>query len=511
MNRVLNHEGDKTWIWEGRLGDVVLEVEGLKKSFGGVAALRDGRFRLAAGSVHALCGGNGAGKSTFLSIIMGIQDRDAGMIRLNGREVRFASPSEALAAGISIIEQELSPVPAMTVAENIFLGREPLRWFGQVDFARMNRAAGELLAQLGFSIPPTALMMDLSVAQVQLIEIAKAISYDAEVIIMDEPTSALGESEADQLFAAIATLKARGKGVIYVTHRLSEIFRIADDFTVFRDGSCVAQGAMADVSREMLIQHIVGRPLAEEFIKENVPQSEVALSVRSLTRRHIVRDVTFDAHRGEILALYGLMGAGRTEIFESIFGLAPDTTGSIDIHGKPARIRSPKDAINLGLAFVTEDRKGSGLVLSETVRANICMADLAALGFGPVMSTRKEVSAAQRMIALFGIKTADDKLAVSRLSGGNQQKVVLGKWFLTDPGILLLDEPTRGVDVGAKREIYRIMSEFASGGGTVIMASSEVDEVLGMADRALVIRDGRISGELARSAITAEALVHLAA
>lgn len=494
------------------MGETLLEVSGLKKSFGGVAALRDGRFRLERGSVHALCGGNGAGKSTFLTIVMGIQKRDAGYIRLNGRDVHFASPREALHSGISIIEQELSPVPAMSVAENIFLGREPLRRFGRVDFRSMNARAKDLLDKLGFDIPPTSLMMDLSVAKLQLVEIAKALSYDAEIIIMDEPTSALGESEADQLFTAIRRLKAQGKGVIYVSHRLTEIFDIADSYTVFRDGAYVADGAIGGVSKADLIRMIVGRPLAEEFIKENHPSDEVALAVSGIDGRNGVRDVSFEARRGEILAFYGLMGSGRTEIFERLFGMGHHhRAGTILLHGEELRFRSPADAIAKGLAFVTEDRKESGLVLLASVRNNLCMASLPALSRGPNMSVAAEKRAAQRMIDMFDVKTSGDQLEVSNLSGGNQQKVVLGKWFMTDPDVLLLDEPTRGVDVSAKREIYRIMSNFATAGGTVLMISSETDEVLGMADRAIVMKDGRIAGELARAEMTAEKLVHLAA
>jgi putative xylitol transport system ATP-binding protein len=355
-------------------------------------------------------------------------------------------------------------------------------------------------------------MMDLTVAQLQLVEIAKALSYDARVIIMDEPTSALGEHEADQLFDAVSRLKAEGKGIIYVSHRLSEIFRIADSFTVFRDGAHVGSGAMSEVTREALIQMIVGRPLAEEFIKDNSPGEAVTLEVQGLSRARLLRDVSFRVRKGEILALYGLMGAGRTEIMEAVFGLADDVTaGQVVVEGKPVRIRSPKEAIGHGLALVTEDRKGSGLVLSQTVRSNIAMAGLEGLSNGPAMSVRREKDAARRMIEMFGIRTASDQLEVSGLSGGNQQKVVLGKWFLTEPRILLLDEPTRGVDVGAKREIYRIMSDFARAGGTVVMVSSEIEEVLGMADRVVVIRDGRVSGEIGRAEASAEALVNLAA
>ena len=493
------------------MAELLLEATGIRKAFSGVPALKDGQFRLEAGSVHALCGGNGAGKSTFLKILMGIHRRDAGVLARNGREVVFGNPSEALANGISIIEQELSPVPAMSVAENIYLGREPTGFLGRIDFKTMNARAQALLDGFRFGIRAETLMMDLTVAQTQLVEIAKALSYDAEVIIMDEPTSALGEAEADQLFEAVAMLKARGKGVIYVSHRLSEIFTICDSYTVFRDGAFVEAGALAEIDKERLINLIVGRPLSEEFVKDNVPSGETVLEVQGLSADHGVRDVDFAVRRGEILALYGLMGSGRSEIFDRLFGLSGETAGQISIEGVPMRIASPKQAIAAGLAYVTEDRKGSGLVLTGDVRENLCLATLANMSHGPVMNPRAEEAAAQRMIGTLGIKTATDRLSVASLSGGNQQKVVLGKWFLTEPRILLLDEPTRGVDVGAKREIYRVMSEFTRSGGTIIMISSETDEVLGMADRALVMRDGRVAGELERAELSAERLLHLAA
>ncbi|SDJ36579.1 sugar ABC transporter ATP-binding protein [Aliiruegeria lutimaris] len=491
--------------------EALLEVRDLTKNFGGVAALSNGQFTLRAGTVHALCGGNGAGKSTLLTIVMGIQDRDGGVIRLNGREVDFDKPSDARAAGITIIEQELSPVPAMSVAENIFLGREPVGLFGRVDFATMNHNAQELLDSLSFDISPKTLMMDLTVAEVQLVEIAKALSYDAEVIIMDEPTSALGEAEVDQLFETIERLKAAGKGIVYVSHRLSEIMDVADEYTVFRDGRFVADGKIADVSREELIQMIVGRPLTEEFVKENQATSEVALSVSGLNAAGWVKDVSFEVCKGEILALYGLMGSGRSEIFERIFGLTQDEGGEIQFFGEKVRMATPSEAIKRGVALVTEDRKGTGLVLDADVRSNICMAQLEELSVGPVMQSGRESAAASRMIEMFDIKTPNDRLPVSGLSGGNQQKVVLGKWFLTEPKVLLLDEPTRGVDVGAKREIYRVISDFARAGGAVVMVSSENDEVLGMADRVLIMRDGRVSGMLTRDELSAEKLVHLAA
>jgi putative xylitol transport system ATP-binding protein len=489
----------------------ILEVEGLAKSFSGVPALIDGRFRLQAGSVHALCGGNGAGKSTFLKIIMGLHERDAGTIRRNGQEVDFSGPSGALRNRIAIVEQELSPVPAMSVAENIYMGREPLRSFGRIDFATLNRRTQDLLDGFGFAIRATDLMMDLTIAQTQLVEIAKALSYDAEVIILDEPTSALGEAEAEHLFDAIATLKAKGKGLIYVSHRLSEVFSIADHYTVFRDGRFVQAGAIRDIDKEQLIQMIVGRPLSEEFVKENTPGDQVVMRVQGLSAQRGVRDLSFQLHQGEILGFYGLMGSGRTEVLERMFGLSSETAGRIEIGGVEARILGPKDAIAAGLAFVTEDRKQTGLVLSGSVRENLCLSNLGKLSLGGWMQGKEEARSAARMIDVLKIKTASDALGVENLSGGNQQKVVLGKWFLTEPRILLLDEPTRGVDVGAKREIYRVMSDFARAGGAVIMVSSETDEILGMADRVIVLRDGHVAGELTRDALSAEDLLHLAA
>ncbi len=487
----------------------LLSVEGLQKSFGGVAALRDGRFELKAGSVHALCGGNGAGKSTFLTILMGIQKRDAGSIRLRGRAVEFSSPAEALAAGVAIIEQELSPVPHMSVAENIYLGREPLKRFGGIDFRAMNRAAQSVLDELGFAIAAHQPMARLSVAQMQLVEIAKALSHEAEVIFMDEPTSAIGEREAQHLFSAIERLKARGCGIVYVSHRLSEIFKIADSYTVFRDGAYVGSGALADIDRPGLIRMIVGRELGEEYIKTNEPSDAVGLQVEALASPGRIEDVSFSVRKGEIFGIYGLMGSGRTEIFDALFGLDARSTGRILLDGEPLRIGKPADAMAAGLAFVTEDRKNSGLNLHDSVRGNIALASLKELSPAFAMRRGAEAAASRRMVEAFGIKAARDTMPVSGLSGGNQQKVVLGKWFLRRPRVLLLDEPTRGVDVGAKREIYRIVCEFAAGGGTVVMISSEIDEVLGLSDRIMVMRSGRSTGILARGEANAQSLVHL--
>ncbi|CCV03732.1 fused D-ribose transporter subunits of ABC superfamily: ATP-binding components [Mesorhizobium metallidurans STM 2683] len=489
--------------------ELLLEVEGLKKSFGGVAALRDGRFQLRAGTVHALCGGNGAGKSTFLKILMGIFGRDAGSIRRRGKEVEFASPADALASGIAIIEQELSPVPHMTVAENIYLGREPKARFGGIDFRAMNRSAQKLLDDLEFDIRATQYMMNLSVAQMQLVEIAKALSHNAEVIFMDEPTSAIGEREAQHLFAAIRRLQAQGRGIVYVSHRLSEIFQIADSYTVFRDGAYVGSGALADIDRPGLIRMIVGRELSEEFAKTNTPTSEPGIEVAALSCPNKIEDISFSVRKGEIFGIYGLMGAGRTEIFNCLFGLDRPSAGSIRVDGTEVSIAKPADAMAHGLALVTEDRKLTGLNLADSVRANICMASLPEMSPAFTMDRAREADASRGMREKFQIKAARDTMPVSGLSGGNQQKVVLGKWFLRNPKVLLLDEPTRGVDVGAKREIYRIISDFASSGGTVVMISSEIDEVLGMSDRIMVMRAGRSAGTFRREETDAQSLVHL--
>ncbi len=487
----------------------LLRVEGLKKSFGGVEALRDARFELEAGTVHALCGGNGAGKSTLLSILMGIYRRDAGKIWRNGREVDFGSPAEALASGIAIIEQELSPVPQMTVAENIFLGREPRGRFGGVDFRKMNAAAQAILDDLGFTISPAHYMFDLSVAQAQLVEIVKALSHEAEVIFMDEPTSAIGEREARHLFTVVHRLKAQGRGIVYVSHRLSEIFDVADTYTVLRDGSFVASGPLASVDRATLINMIVGHEISEEYTKINTPTDEEGLAVVGLMSPGKIADVSFTVRKGEIFGIYGLMGSGRTEIFDCLFGLDRSSRGDVTLFGKPISIASPAQAMEEGIALVTEDRKLSGLNLSDTIRRNIAMASLRELSPSYVINGAREAQASREAIARFGIRVGRDIDPVSSLSGGNQQQVVLGKWFVRRPRVLLLDEPTRGVDVGAKREISRIIGEFAAGGGTVAMISSEIEHIVGIADRVMVMRGGRPAGLLDRSEITAEKLVNL--
>ncbi|PAA97080.1 sugar ABC transporter ATP-binding protein [Serratia fonticola] len=488
----------------------LLEVTGVRKSFGSVVALKNAEFCLRKGSIHALCGGNGAGKSTFLSILMGFIQPDSGDIFVNGQRCEFAHPKEALAAGIAIVQQELSAIPDLTVAENIWLGREP-RSLGFVDFKTMNQQTAALLQDLHFALSPTEKMRNLSVAEQQLVEIAKALSHsDADIIIMDEPTSAIGEEDVQKIFQAITRLAAKGKGIIYVSHRLSEIFQIADSYTIFRDGSYIHEGLLQDITREQLIEHIIGGEFESEFAKFNQPGDEVMMEVQHLCWGNKIRDISLTLKRGEILGIYGLVGSGRSEFLDLIFGIQHADSGTIQIGDRQLAKHSPQESINSGLAYVTEDRKDTGLVLCRSVKENINVASLGAISQLGMINPSQEQQRANDMIQRFNIKTPDADHIVGNLSGGNQQKVVLGRWALLDPQIMLLDEPTRGIDVGAKKEIYRFMSEFALKDKAIIMVSSELSEIIGMSDRILVFRNGMLAGELSTKNATQAELMKLA-
>jgi len=489
---------------------LLIDAEGVSKSFAGVRALRDGRLALRPGTVHALCGGNGAGKSTFLNVLMGLLRRDAGRIAISGREVNFTTPAQALAAGVAIITQELAPIPDMTVAENLFLGREPRRLGCIVDRARLNRRAAELLDRLRFRIEPTATMRSLSLAQTQLVEIAKAISHESTVLIMDEPTSAIGEAETEILFDAIRTLTGHGVGVIYVSHRLTEIFTIADDYTVFRDGGFVAAGRIADIDRPGLVRLILGADVRDEYRAHPVPSGPAMLEVERLGRDGWFEDITLGVRRGEVLGIYGLMGAGRSEFLETVYGLAPASRGEIRIDGRAVAITRPADALGAGMALVTEDRKATGLVMTGSVRENATLSCLGRLSNGPFVSDGRERTQVSRMVDLFRIKARSIDAPVQSLSGGNQQKVVLARCLGTEPRILLCDEPTRGVDEGAKREVYAFLSRFVQDGRCVVMVSSELPEVIGMSDRVAVFRRGRLTGVLDAAEASQERLMQLA-
>ncbi|GKX64441.1 enolase [Pragia fontium] len=488
----------------------LLRVTGVKKSFGPVVALKNAQFSLKKGSIHALCGGNGAGKSTFLSILMGFIQPDAGEITVKGQRYEFHHPKDALKAGIAIVQQELSTIPDLTIAENIWLGREPGRC-GLVDFKKMNQLTAELMDDLHFTLSPTEKMRNLSVAEQQLVEIAKALSHaDADIIIMDEPTSAIGEEDAQKIFDVITRLAQKGKGIIYVSHRLSEIFQIADTFSIFRDGTFITEGAIADITREQLIEHIIGGEFKDEFAKFNQPTDETIMNISKLTWNNKVKDISLTLKKGEILGIYGLVGSGRSEFLDLIFGIEHATSGSIHIKDQHLHHHSPQDSIKAGIAYVTEDRKDTGLMLCRSINENINIASFSAISRASFINEKKEQNRSNKMIKLFNVKTPDADQLVGNLSGGNQQKVVLGRWALLDPDVMLLDEPTRGIDVGAKKEIYRFMSEFALQGKGIIMVSSELSEIIGMSDRIIVFRDGDMAGELSAKDATQTELMKLA-
>ena len=504
---------------------LLLMAEGVAKSFSGVPALRDGRLNLRPGSVHALCGGNGAGKSTFLNILMGILQRDRGAIRVGGKEVLFSTPKQALDAGISIITQELSPVPGMTVAENLFLGREPKRLGCFVDYRTLNEKAANLLEQLHIPLKPRRLMHNLSLAETQLIEIAKALSIDARIIIMDEPTSALGEREAAQLFSTIRHLTSLGKGIIFVSHRLTEIFEITDDYTVLRDGSYIESGKTGDIDLQHLIRQIIGRDLKSQFRSgagsaedkqspargpTDLQKEKPLVEVEGLTRPDKLKGISLSLYPGEIVGLYGLLGSGRSDFVRALFGLEHKVSGRVVLNGRELIPRHPKEAMLQGVMLVTEDRKDSGLVLPLSVRDNVSLSSLRRLSLLGFVKKRQETSWVEAMVKRFSIRLTSLKMLVRNMSGGNQQKVVLARCLMTTPKILLLDEPTRGIDEGAKQEVYTFMTNFIESGGGIIMVSSEVQEVIGMSDRIIVFRKGSVNGQLINDGVSQEELVRLA-
>jgi ribose transport system ATP-binding protein len=482
-------------------------MRGISKAFPGVRALQDVSLEVRAGEVHALVGENGAGKSTLMRILGGVHQRDAGEILWHGRPVEIRSPLEARAHGISIIHQELNQVRGLSVAENIFLGREPRRALGLVDWTEMHARAGRLLADLGMSLDPRRRVGTLTVAEQQLVEIAKALSFDAELVIMDEPTAALTVEETQRLFGLIRDLRARGVGIIYITHRLEEVFSIADRVTVLRDGQHVGTMAVRDLTLDELIRLMVGRRLTEKFPKEPVAAGPVVLDVRGLTRKGVFEDVSFVVHRGEILGIAGLIGSGKTEVAHAIFGALPLDRGEIYLDGQQATIRSPAEAIAHGIGLVTEDRKRLGLILQMNVRANITLPVIKTLAPALVIRRFQEQAMVAQAIRELDMAVTSPEQLARNLSGGTQQKAVVAKWLQTHARVLLLAEPTRGIDVGAKVEIYRLMVDLVRRGVGIVMISSEMPEILGMSDRILVMHEGRITAEFPRERATQEAIL----
>ncbi len=496
----------------------VLKAEGISKSFTGVKALKDISVEIYAGRVNAIVGENGAGKPTLMKILAGVYQDYEGQLYLDGRAASFANPREAQERGIAIIHQELNLIDGLSAAENIFLGREFLSRTGLIDYAAMNAEAERLLHRLGLEIDPRTPVGELRVGQQQIVEIAKALSLNARILIMDEPTSAVSDQEVEVLFALISELKRQGVAVVYITHKLDELFRIGDDVTVLRDGRLIASRPLRGLTQDDVVKMMVGRDLGGFFVKDHQPSGEILLRVENLSLEHperpgayVFRNVSFDLKRGEVLGIFGLMGAGRTELLETLVGLHPNrSSGRILIQGREADIRSPEQAAAFGIGLAPEDRKADGLVLNMSVAENVTLASLQKAVRHGVIRSAAEQRLAEEYVQKLAIKTPSTRQIVENLSGGNQQKVVLAKWLAADPRVLLLDEPTRGIDVGAKNEIYRLINQLAKDGLGIIMVSSELPEILAIADRILVLARGGIAGEFIQSEATEEKLLKAA-
>lgn len=490
----------------------LVEMKGIQKRFPGVHALKDVQFDLRQGEVHALMGENGAGKSTLMKIMSGIYARDEGEMFVDGKPVAPNGPRAAQDIGIGIIHQELSLMNDLTAAQNVLIGREPRLRFGRLDEAALNAQASEIFKSLNLNMDPRTLVGTQTVARQQLIEIAKTLSYNPRVLIMDEPTAALNDTEINELFKVIAKLKADGVGIVYISHRMDEIKRIADRVTILRDGAYIDTVQAADTPLPKIIQLMVGRDVTHDA--SNIPdvsRNPVALEVRNLSRGSVVKDVSFDVRKGEILGFAGLMGAGRTEVARIIFGADPRESGEILVQGQPIDIRSPNEAVQAGIGYLSEDRKHFGLAVDMTVRANIAMASMSK--FTSPMGVLDEAAmkeTALKYIDQLGIRTPSDMQDVRLLSGGNQQKVVIAKWLLRDCDVLIFDEPTRGIDVGAKSEIYDLLEDLAAQGRAIIVISSELPEVLRLSHRIAVMCEGRLTGIVPRDGATQENIMELA-
>jgi len=488
----------------------IVSLSGIAKHFGGVQALQGVDFRLFPGEVHALVGENGAGKSTLVKILAGIHKPDAGVVKVGGEVVELRSPTQAQALGIAVVYQEPMLFPDLDVAENVFMGRHPRDRFGRVDWKRMYREVDQLLASLDVSLSSHTPVQGLSVAEQQLVEIAKALSLQARVLVLDEPTAALSSHEVEELFTIVKQLRERGVAVLFISHRLDEVFKIAGRLTVLRDGTHIITAPVSEMNTEEIIKHMVGRELSNLFPKSEAEIGEVVLEVRHLTRSGVFADVSFQLRRGEILGFAGLVGAGRTEVARVLFGIDRAESGEIWLNGKKVHIRSPQHAMDNGIAYVPEDRHQQGLVMSFSIAANVTLAILQQVSRLGLLDLRREQKIAGEYSSQLHIRSEGVEQLVNALSGGNQQKVVLSKWLATNPSVLILDEPTRGIDVGAKAEVHRIISDLAARGLAIILISSELPEVLAMADQVIVLHEGRVTGTFARSEATQERVMFAA-
>ncbi|MFW6693304.1 sugar ABC transporter ATP-binding protein [Streptomyces sp. MAR4 CNX-425] len=485
----------------------VLAARGLSKSFGAVRALQDVSLTLHAGEAHALAGENGAGKSTLIKTLAGVHRPDAGHLLLDGAPVAFHGPADARDAGIAVIYQEPTLFPDLSIAENIFMGRQPRRTLRRIDRAAVRDATAALMRRLGVDLDPGRPARGLSIADQQIVEIAKALSFDARVLIMDEPTAALTGSETARLFAVVEALRAEGAAVLFISHRLEEIFRLCRRVTTLRDGRGIATDDVAALTEDDLVRRMVGRDLDELYPKQDAELGATALSVRRLTREGVFHDVSFDVRRGEIVALAGLVGAGRSEVVQAAFGVDTPDAGEVHLAGRPLRRGSPTAAMEAGVALVPEDRRQRGLVMEMSIERNIGLTGLGRLGSAGLVKRTLERGRAADWAARLRLKYGRLSDDVGVLSGGNQQKVVLAKWLATEPTVLIVDEPTRGIDVGTKAEVHRLLSELAAGGLAVLMVSSDLPEVLGMADRVLVMHEGRLVAEIPRAEATEESVM----
>ncbi len=495
------------------MANTILQVNNLTKSYSGIKALDDVQLTLQKGEVHALMGENGAGKSTFMKILIGLLSPDTGEILFEGEPIKNKTVSEISKMGISMIHQEILIIPELTVAQNIFLGREKDisgNKSGWLNDKNLTLKASELLSELGMDLYPDIKMKFLSVAQMQMVEIAKAISNDAKVIIMDEPTSAISDKEVSTLFKIIRDLKSKGVAIIYISHKMDEIFEICDTITVLRDGKYIATKSASELDINSLIGMMVGREITSMFPEPVLEKGEIIISVKNLTKKGKFSNINFDVRAGEILGISGLMGAGRTEIAQAIYGLASADSGEIYINGEEVKIKSPKEAVDKGIGYVSEDRKGLGFIPELSVKQNLTLANLSEHCQGLFINNTKENKAADQMITGLKIKAFGRDQKVTHLSGGNQQKVVIGKVLAASPKVIILDEPTRGVDVGAKFEIYKLISTLASQGIAIIMISSELPEILGMSDRILVLSKGLQTAVLSGKEATQEIIMSYA-
>lgn len=494
------------------MGQTVLEMIDIKKSFSGIYALSGIDFSLERGEVHALLGENGAGKSTLIKVLGGIYQPDCGTIKINGKKVEIHNVPDARKNGIGIIHQEIVLVPYLTVAQNLFLGREILK-NGVVDMETEIERASEMIAELGVHISATEVVENLTIAQQQMVEIVKAVSFNGNIIVMDEPTSSLSQEEVEQLFEIIGRLKAKKVSIIYISHRMEELFRISDRVTIIRDGAYVGTRLTSETNPNELVAMMVGRDLKSFYNRDyqNLEKNETALEVKNITCEGVFEDISFAVRRGEILGFAGLVGAGRSEIMESIFGARTFQSGEILLRGKPVRFKEPMAAIKEGIAMVPEDRKKQGLVLGNSVAFNLTLASLRYYMKGIAVSEKKRFEVIEHFFEKLRIKAASANIEVGSLSGGNQQKVVLGKWLATKPDVLILDEPTRGVDVNAKYEIYTTINELAKEGIAIIMVSSELPEIINMCDNVCVVRAGKLVKKLSKEEATQEEIMRYAA